>query len=179
MHPIRFLLVGIAAVLLATAAVGAVLCGRGGAESPQDLADRAVRGDSPCDRAEAATALAARAHATRPDGAADIIAALRRTLQEGGSAEVRATAIVGLGRTGDRRVLPIVVTAVEDADPLVAGRAVAAAQHLLGVRYEVPERALDRDDRRRIAEMARADTAALDGPGRAWWEAHTIQGATW
>ena len=179
MLPTRLLLAGVMAVLLATLGIGAVLRGRGAAESPQDLARRAVGADSPEEQALAATRLAARAEAVRPDGLADVIAALRQSLREGRSAEVRAAAIVGLARTGDRGVLPLLVTAIEDADPLVAGRAVAAAQHLLGVRYELPERALDHDDRRRIAEMARADMAALDGPGRAWWEAHTIQGATW
>jgi hypothetical protein len=27
--------------------------------------------------------------------------------------------------------------------------------------------------------MARSDMAALDGPGRVWWEAHTVPGGTW
>ena len=108
-----------------------------------------------------------------------MIASLQDTLANGRTSEVRAAAIVGLARTADRSVLPLLVEAIEDNDPLVSGRAVAAVQHLLGVRYEVDEQPLDREDRRRLAGMARSDMAALDGPGRAWWEAHTVPGGTW
>jgi hypothetical protein len=79
----------------------------------------------------------------------------------------------------DPALLPLLVEAIEDDDPLVSGRAVAAVQHLLGVRYELDEQPLDREDRRRLAGMARSDMAALDGPGRVWWEAHTVPGGTW
>lgn len=105
-------------------------------------------------------------------GSADIDG-LRRAVAHASSAEVRAAAVVDLGRTADRSVLPLLVEKIEDDDPLVAGRAVAAVQHLLGVRYPIDEWPLDRAGRRRIAAMARSDVAALAGPGRSWWEAHT------
>lgn len=108
-------------------------------------------------------------------GSADVDG-LRRAVEHATSAEVRAAAVVDLARTTDRSVLPLLVVAIEDDDPLVSGRAVAAVQHLLGVRYPIEEWPLDRAGRRRIAAMARSDAAALAGPGRAWWEAHTLQG---
>ena len=179
----RFLLGGIAATALVVLGISAALCSRVSVETPADLARQAITGSSPKDQAQAATRLAAlaaqpRPHA-RPRGSGDVIASLQDTLANGRTPEVRAAAIVGLARTADRAVLPLLVEAIEDDDPLVSGRAVAAVQHLLGVRYEVAEQPLDRGDRRRLAGMARSDMAALDGPGRVWWEAHTVPGGTW
>jgi len=179
----RFLLGGIAATALVVLGISAALRSRVSVETPADLARQAVTAASPKDQAQAATRLAALAAQPRPQarprGSGDVIASLQDTLANGRTAEVRAAAIVGLARTADRSVLPLLVEAIEDDDPLVSGRAVAAVQHLLGVRYEMDERPLDREDRRRLAGMARTDMAALDGPGRVWWEAHTVPGGTW
>ena len=175
----RFLLAGIAATALVALGISAAVRSRVSVEAPADLARQAIAAASPKEQARAATRLAALAAQPRPDGSGAVIASLQETLTNGRLPEVRATAIVGLARTGDRSVLPVLVEAIEDDDPLVSGRAVAAVQHLLGVRYEVDERPLDRADRRRLAGMARADMAALDGPGRAWWEAHTVPGGKW
>ena len=197
----RLLLAGVLAVLLAAVGISASWYGRAATESPQDLARRAIDADSPREQAAAATRLAALASAHRPSASpasrvssastpastpasqpnerAVVVAGLRETLRSAKSGEARAAAVVGLARSGDRSVLPLVVAAIEDPDPLVAGRAVAAAQHMLGVRYGADERPLDREDCRRIADMARADMAALNGPGKDWWDSHTIQGATW
>jgi hypothetical protein len=178
----RFLLGGIAATALVVLGISAALRSRGAAQTPADLARQAITAASPKDQAQAATRLAALAAQPRPQnrpgGSGDVISSLQETLANGRTSEVRAAAIVGLARTADRSVLPLLVEAIEDNDPLVSGRAVAAVQHLLGVRYEVNEQ-LDREDRRRLAGMARSDMAALDGPGRAWWEAHTVPGGTW
>ena len=176
----RVLLAGIAATALVALGISAAVRSRVGVETPADLARQAIAAAaSPKDQAEAATRLAALAGQRRSNRSGAVIASLQETLTNGRSPEVRAAAIVGLARTGDRSVLPVLVKAIEDDDQLVSGRAVAAVQHLLGVRYEVDEQPLNREDRRRLAGMARADMAALDGPGRAWWEAHTVPGGTW
>jgi HEAT repeat protein len=183
----RFLLGGIAATALVALGISAAVRSRVSVETPTDLARQAITATSPKDQAQAAMRLAALAAQplpqprprARPVGSSgDVIASLQDTLANGRTSEVRAAAIVGLARTADRSVLPLLVEAIEDDDPLVSGRAVAAVQHLLGVRYEVDEQ-LDREDRRRLAGMARSDMAALDGPGRAWWEAHIVPGGTW
>jgi HEAT repeat protein len=175
----RFLLAGIAATALVALGISAAVRSRVSVEAPADLARQAIAAASPKDQAQAATRLAALAARPQQPGSGALIASLQETLANGPTSEVRAAAIVGLARTGDRSVLPVLVDAIEDEDPLVSGRAVAAIQHLLGVRYEMDEQPLDREDRRRLAGMARTDIAALDGPGRAWWEAHTVPGGTW
>jgi len=183
----RLLLSGIAATALVAFGLSAALRSRVSVETPAELARQAITAVSPKDQARAATRLAALAaqprsparSQARSEGSEDVVASLRDTLANGRTSEVRAAAIVGLARTADRSVLPVLVAAIEDDDPLVSGRAVAAVQQLLGVRYELNERPLDREDRRRLAGMARSDMAALDGPGRAWWEAHTVPGGTW
>jgi HEAT repeat protein len=179
----RFLLGGIAATALVALGISAAVRSRVSVETPTDLARQAITATSPKDQAQAATRLAALAAQPLPParqrGSGDVIASLQDTLANGRTSEVRAAAIVGLARTADRSVLPLLVEAIEDDDPLVSGRAVAAVQHLLGVRYEVAEQPLEREDRRRLAGMARTDMAALDGPGRVWWEAHTVPGGTW
>jgi HEAT repeat protein len=187
----RLLLSGIAATALVALGLSAALRSRVSVETPAELARQAITAASPKDQARAATRLAALAaqprslarsparSPARSEGSEDVVASLRDTLANGRTSEVRAAAIVGLARTADRSVLPMLVAAIEDDDPLVSGRAVAAVQQLLGVRYELKEQPLDREDRRRLAGMARSDMAALDGPGRAWWEAHTVPGGTW
>jgi HEAT repeat protein len=179
----RLLLSGIAATALVALGIVAGVRSRGSVESPADLARQAIAAASPQDQAQAATRLAALASRPqphdRPRGSGDVIGSLQDTLANGRTSEVRAAAIVGLARTADRSVLPLLIKAIEDDDPLVSGRAVAAVQHLLGVRYELDEQPLDREGRRRLAGMARSDMAALDGPGRAWWEAHTVPRGTW
>ena len=175
----RFLLAGIAATALVALGISAAVRSHVSLETPADLARQAIAAASPKDQARAATRLAALAAQARSNGSGPMIASLQETLTNGRSPEVRAAAIVGLARTGERSVLPVLVKAIEDDDQLVSGRAVAAVQHLLGVRYEMDEQPLDREGRRRVAGMARTDMAALDGPGRAWWEAHTVPGGTW
>jgi HEAT repeat protein len=106
-----------------------------------------------------------------------VIDDLREVVQQRGPTDVRLSAVVELARSSDRTALPILVATIEDDDELVAGRAIAAIQHLLGVRYPLEEWPLDKAARRRIAAMAREDMVALDGPGKAWWETHTKQPA--
>jgi hypothetical protein len=106
-----------------------------------------------------------------------VINDLREVVQQRGPTDARSSAVVELARSNDRAALPILVATIEDDDELVAGRAVAAVQHLLGVRYPLEEWPLDKAARRRIATMAREDMAALDGPGKSWWDTHTRQPA--
>jgi hypothetical protein len=106
-----------------------------------------------------------------------VIDDLREVVQQRGPTDARSSAVVELARSMDRAALPILVATIEDDDELVAGRALAAVQHLLGVRYPLEEWPHDKAARRRIAAMAREDMAALDGPGKAWWETHTTQPA--
>lgn len=179
MNTSRLLLAGIVTTLLAAVGMAGAFRHRLGAESPAACARQALGEGKPVDKARAAARLAALAARPQDGNASATLACLKEVLAKGELPEARAAAVVGLARTGDRSVLPLLVAAIEDDDPLVAGRAVAGAQHLLGVRYGVDERPLDRDERRRLAKMARADMAALAGPGRAWWQAHTAQGATW
>jgi len=171
----RILLSGIAVTILVACGITAALRSRLVTDSPADLARQAIHDVSPKEGARAAARLAALAARSPAENAEELIACLTETLMHGRSPDVRATAVVGLARTGHRSVLPLLVATIEDEDPLVAGRAVAAVQHLLGVRYGVDERPFDQTERRRLAGMARADMAALDGPGKAWWESHTVQ----
>ncbi|NBT13668.1 MAG: hypothetical protein EBS56_08830 [Planctomycetia bacterium] len=98
---------------------------------------------------------------------------LRTVVQRPGPTDARVAAVVELARASDRAALPLLVATIEDDDELVAGRAVGAVQHLLGVRYPLEDWPLDKAGRRRIAAMAREDLAALDGRGKAWWDSHT------
>lgn len=179
MNSPRYLLAGLVATVLVAVGLTGALSRRLAVESPSDLARRAIGEHRPEDRARAAARLAAVASRPQDGRSAETIACLKEVLSRGDRPEVRAAAVVGLARTEDRSLLPLLVAVIEDEDPLVAGRALAAVQHLLGVRYATDERTFDREERRRLAGMARADMAALDGSGRAWWEAHTVQGATW
>lgn len=175
----RLLLGGIAATLLIGLIITTAVRSRATVESPANLARQALAAASPTDQAQAATRLAALAAESPAAGRSELIAGLRNALANGHTAEVRAAAIVGLARTEDHAQLPLLVAAIEDDDTLVAGRAVAAVQQLLGVRYEMTGRPFDKEERRRLAGMARADMAALGGAGQAWWKSHTLPGATW
>jgi len=74
---------------------------------------------------------------------------LRTLVQRPGPTDARVAAVVELARKSDRAALPLLVATIEDDDELVAGRAVGAVQHLLGVRYPVGEWPLDKAGRRR------------------------------
>ena len=175
----RLLLGGIAATLLIRLSITTAIRSYTAAESPADLARQALAAASPTDQAQASTRLAALAGKSPSADRQELIAGLRDALANGRTAEVRAAAIVGLARTEDRAQLPLLVAAIEDDDMLVAGRAVAAVQQLLGVRYEMTGRPFDKEERRRLAGMAREDATALDGAGLGWWKSHTLPGATW
>lgn len=175
----RLLLGGIAATAMIGLSILTAVRSHTTIESPGDLARQALTATSPQTQAQAASRLAALAAESPATGRSELIASLRDTLANGHTAEVRAAAIVGLARTQDRAQLPLLVTAIEDDNALVAGRAVAAVQQLLGVRYEMTGRPFDTEERRRLAGMARADMAALGGAGQAWWKSHTLPGATW
>lgn len=74
----------------------------------------------------------------------------------------RATLIVGLARSKQYEAVPLLLTAMEDDNPVVAGRAIAAIQYLLGVRYPVDQKRLrDPKHRQELAGMAREDWQKL------------------
>jgi hypothetical protein len=78
------------------------------------------------------------------------------------SADAKAAAIVGIAREGQYSAMPQLIVAIEDGDPIVAGRALAAVQHLLGVRYEFEPSCLKSPkERAALASMARKDWASL------------------
>lgn len=84
------------------------------------------------------------------------------TLAAAATAEQKAAAIVEIARSRHYDALPQLLTAIEDGNPAVAGRAVAAVQHLLGVRYEVKPGYLNSPkERRQLATLAREDWAKL------------------
>lgn len=76
--------------------------------------------------------------------------------------QTRATLIVGLARSKQYEAVPLLLKAMEDDNPVVAGRAIAAVQYLLGVRYPVDQKRLrDPKHRQELAGMAREDWQKL------------------
>jgi hypothetical protein len=76
--------------------------------------------------------------------------------------QTRATLIVGLARSKQYEAVPLLLAAMEDEHPVVAGRAIAAIQQLLGVRYPVDQKRLrDPKHRQELAGMAREDWQKL------------------
>lgn len=76
--------------------------------------------------------------------------------------QVRAALILGLARSRQYTAIPLLLTAIEDDHPVVAGRAIAAVQQLLGVRYPVAQKRLrDPKHRSELAGMAREDWQKL------------------
>lgn len=76
--------------------------------------------------------------------------------------QTRAALILGLARSRQYTAIPLLLTAIEDDHPVVAGRAIAAVQQLLGVRYPVAQKRLrDPKHRSELAGMAREDWQKL------------------
>jgi hypothetical protein len=74
------------------------------------------------------------------------------------TADVKATLLPGFARRRDYDAMPLIVQAITSDSVILSGRAVATAQHLLGVRYEISINQLqDPEFRKEIADMVMQD----------------------
>lgn len=71
---------------------------------------------------------------------------------------VKAALLPGFARRRDYEAMPLIIQAITSDSVILSGRAVAAAQHLLGVRYETSVSKLhDPHFRKEIADMVMQD----------------------
>ena len=74
------------------------------------------------------------------------------------TADVKAALLPGFARRRDYDAMPLIVQAITSDSVILSGRAVATAQHLLGVRYEISINQLqDPEFRKEIADMVMQD----------------------
>ena len=74
------------------------------------------------------------------------------------TSEVKAALLPGFARRRDYDAMPLIVQAITSDSVILSGRAVATAQHLLGVRYETTVSQLqDPTFRKEIADMVMQD----------------------
>ena len=74
------------------------------------------------------------------------------------TSEVKAALLPGFARRRDYDAMPLIVQAIASDSVILSGRAVATAQHLLGVRYETTVSQLqDPTFRKEIADMVMQD----------------------
>jgi hypothetical protein len=72
--------------------------------------------------------------------------------------EVKAALLTGFARRRDYDAMPLIVQAITHDSVILSGRAVATAQHLLGVRYQTSINQLkDPNYRKEIADMVMQD----------------------
>ncbi len=72
--------------------------------------------------------------------------------------EVKAALLPGFARRRDYNAIPLIVQAITSDSVILSGRAVATAQHLLGVRYEISMSQLQNPNfRKEIADMVMQD----------------------
>ena len=75
---------------------------------------------------------------------------------------VKAALLPGFARRRDYEAMPLIIQAITSDSVILSGRAVAAAQHLLGVRYETSINQLqDPTFRKEIADMVMQDWQQL------------------
>ncbi len=78
------------------------------------------------------------------------------------TADVKAALLPGFARRRDYDAMPLIVQAITSDSVILSGRAVATAQHLLGVRYEISINQLqDPEFRKEIADMVMQDWQQL------------------
>ena len=76
--------------------------------------------------------------------------------------EVKAALLPGFARRRDYDAMPLIIQAISSDNVILSGRAVAAAQYLLGVRYESSVNQLhDPSFRKNIADMVMQDWQQL------------------
>ena len=74
------------------------------------------------------------------------------------TADVKAALLPGFARRRDYEAMPLIIQAITSDNVVLSGRAVATAQHLLGVRYETTVgQLLDANFRKEIADMVMQD----------------------
>jgi hypothetical protein len=74
------------------------------------------------------------------------------------TADVKAALLPGFARRRDYDAIPLIVQAIKSDSVTLSGNAVAAAQYLLGVRYEISiSRLQDPNFRNEIADMVMQD----------------------
>ena len=74
------------------------------------------------------------------------------------TADVKAALLPGFARRRDYVAMPLIIQAITSDSVMLSGRAVASAQHLLGVRYETSiSRLHDPNFRKEIADMVMHD----------------------
>ena len=74
------------------------------------------------------------------------------------TADVKAALLPGFARRRDYVAMPLIIQAIMSDNVILSGRAVASAQHLLGVRYETSISQLhDPNFRKEIADMVMQD----------------------
>ena len=74
------------------------------------------------------------------------------------TADVKAALLPGFARRRDYEAIPLIVQAITSDNLVLSGRAVATAQHLLGIRYDITISKLqDSNFRKEIADMVMKD----------------------
>ena len=74
------------------------------------------------------------------------------------TADVKAALLPGFARRRDYDAMPLIVQAITSDSVILSGRAVATAQHLLGIRYDITISKLqDPNFRKEIADMVMQD----------------------
>lgn len=82
---------------------------------------------------------------------------MAQAIKESPSPGVRLAMIQSLAEVYDYTAMPSMLEVLEDPDPAVAGKAAAAVQHMLGLRYNAEDIA----DKKKLAKMARRDWQML------------------
>ena len=78
------------------------------------------------------------------------------------SADVRAALLPGFARQQNYKAMPLIINSVKSESPALSGRAIATAEHLLGVRYNVKVSELtNRRVRKEVGEMIDKDWRQL------------------
>ena len=83
---------------------------------------------------------------------------LLKAYKQAKTADVKAALLPGFARRRDYVAMPLIIQAITSDNVKLSGRAVATAQHLLGVRYEMSVSQLhDPNFRKEIADMVMQD----------------------
>ena len=83
---------------------------------------------------------------------------LLKAYKQAKTADVKAALLPGFARRRDYVAMPLIIQAITSDNVILSGRAVATAQHLLGVRYEISVSQLhDPNFRKEIADIVMQD----------------------
>ena len=156
-----------------------------GGQAATNLSDQELvavtSGEAATDRSEKTAAAAALAaptlkqieifHAGFTQGAKPSISSMQpktrsqellKAYKQAKTADVKAALLPGFARRRDYVAMPLIIQAITSDSVILSGRAVATAQHLLGVRYETSTSQLnDPNFRKEIADMVMQDWQQL------------------